>query len=333
VKKNEEFFGLPDIPDEDLAQALTYLVEASSRGHVMASTELGVAYFNGVGVEKDWGQAVPFLKKAAAAGEPTAMFYLYFILVRQALTQQDYQEAFQLLKDSAEKEFPAALFELGLMYFNGQSAVGFPQSYEKAGQYWERAAKFGVSEATGHLALLYLMGEGKEKDVEKGFALLKETAEAEGFNINSWYNLGALYMGALGIDTGIPVNYEEALKWLTKAAEYGNNTAYHNIGVLYRDGLGVEKDDYKALESFLMAAGFDPSVDEDDEDYQPDGTPVVPESCYEAGKMLCMGQGIPEPDLENGLALLQKALALGMQDAQALIDIILEDDEEEEEEE
>jgi TPR repeat protein len=318
VKRDEEFFGLPNIPDEDMPQALAYLREAAFRGHILASTELGVAYLNGLGVPKDWGQAEVFLRKAAAAGEPNAQYWLYFILARQAQTQQDYQEAFRLLNSSAEKEFPAALFELGALCFNGQDALGFPRNYGKAAHYWQRAAKFGVSEATGQLALLYLMGEGVEKNPQKGLALLKETAEAQGLNMQAWYNLGALYLGALGIETGIPVNYSEALKWLTKAAEYGNLNAYHNIGVMYRDGLGVEKDDSKALNSFLMAAGFDPDGDE----IETEGLPIVPAACYEAGKMLCRGEGIDEADEETGISLLEKAAELGVEEAAKLLEAI-----------
>jgi TPR repeat protein len=207
-----------------MPQALTYLQEAVSRGHIPATSELGIAYIYGLGVPQDLREAETLLRKSAAANEPNALFHLYYILVRKARTLKEFQEAFHLLKEASNQEYPPALFELGLCYFWGQgipvgSGKAFPQDFAKAAEYWNKASKFGVSEATGHLGLLYFFGgHGVEKDPQRGLNLLKETAMAEGYNIYSWYNLGVIYMGALGpfgIDTGIPVDYEKALEWLT----------------------------------------------------------------------------------------------------------------------
>jgi len=335
VKTNGDFFNLPDIPDENMAQALIYLQEASSRGHIAATAELGIAYLNGLGVPQDFNEAETLLRKAAAAGEPNAMFYLYYILVRLARSLPEFQEAYDLLNSAAEQGYPAALFDLGSHYFWGQSVpVGlskvvrpdssFPRDYAKAAEYWKRAAQYGMSEATGHLALLYFAGEGVEKDSRKGLAMLTETAEADGFNIISWYNLGALYMGVFelfGIDTAVPVDYEKAFKWLSKAAEYGFLYAYHQLGVMYRNGLGRLKDSQKALHHFLMASGFDPETGEV-EDSEIGFTPIVPESCYMAGMMLCLGEGVGKPDKKNGVTLLEKAAEMGIEEAKKLLEAL-----------
>jgi len=322
VKTNEDFFNLPDIPGENMAQALVYLQEASSRGHIPATAELGIAYLNGLGVPQDLDEAEALLRKAASAGEPNAMYYLYYMLVRLAGNAAEFREAFSLLHSAAELNYPPALFELGSYYFWGQSvpigpSKGFPRDCAKAATYWKRAAELGVSEATGHLALLYFAGEGVEKNPQKALELLTKTAESDGFNIITWYNMGCLYLGvfeAFGIETGIPVDYEKALQWLTKAAEYGFLPAYHQMGVMYRQGLGVEKDDRKALYNFLMASGFDPDTGEVEEE-ELGFTPIVAESCYMAGLMLVLGEGVAESDEENGGALLEKAAELGVEDA------------------
>jgi len=329
LKTNEEFFNLPDIPDENMTQALIYLQEASSRGHIPATTELGIACLNGLGVPQDIREAEKLLRKAAAAGDPNAMFFLYYMLIRTAKSLSDSREAINLLNGAAEQNNPAALFELGSYYFWGQrvpvgSSKGFPRDYAKAAEYWKRAAECGVSEAVGHLALLHFTGEGMEKNPRKGLALLTEAAEAEGFNIISWYNLGALYMGVFelfGIETGVPVDYKKAFTWLSKAAEYGFLYAYHQLGVLYRNGLGVEKNSKLALQKFLMASGFDPDTGEVD-DTSIGFTPNVPESCYMAGMMLYIGEGIAKPDKKNGATLLKKAAELGIEDAKKFLEEI-----------
>jgi hypothetical protein len=78
----------------------------------------------------------------------------------------------------------------------------------------------------------------------------------------------------------------------------------------------VEKNASQALQSFLMAAGFDP----ENEEPELGGWPIVPEACYMAGMMLCLGEGIPGPDFEHGIPLLKKAAELGIENAGKLLE-------------
>ncbi|GHV95066.1 hypothetical protein AGMMS50293_13860 [Spirochaetia bacterium] len=318
VKPDVEF-GLPDIPDDNVEEALRFLDEAASRGHVLAMSELGISYLHGLGVDEDPDKAETLLRKAAASGEPNAQFTLYTILVQKAASREEFREAFEFLMQAAEQDFPQALFELGMIYYHGTalplgSSLAFPQDYARAADYWQRAAKTGASEATGHLALLYLYGNGVEKDPQKALALLTQAAEADSSNIFSWYNLGTLFLGGMG-DVGVPVNYPEAIKWLEKAAEYGHLHAHHNLGIAYRDGLGVEQDLNKALQCFLMASG---ALAEEEEL----AWPTVPEACYEAGKMFLEGQGVDEPDYGYAVECLEKAAEMGLQEAKDLLEAI-----------
>jgi TPR repeat protein len=47
-------------------------------------------------------------------------------------------------------------------------------------------------------------------------------------------------------DTGVPVNYAEAVKWYSKAAEQGHAAAQSNLGLMYVLGIGVPEDYVKA---------------------------------------------------------------------------------------
>ena len=47
---------------------------------------------------------------------------------------------------------------------------------------------------------------------------------------------------------GVKKSYEQAFKWLKKAAEQGNMQAQKKLGDYYQQGLGVETDTVKALE-------------------------------------------------------------------------------------
>jgi TPR repeat protein len=63
-------------------------------------------------------------------------------------------------------------------------------------------------------------------------------------------NLGVMY--AMG--QGVPQDYQEAFKWYKKAAEQGDAIAQNNLGALYEEGHGVAQDYQEALVWYQKAA-------------------------------------------------------------------------------
>lgn len=63
------------------------------------------------------------------------------------------------------------------------------------------------------------------------------------------YRLGLLY--ATG--TGVPQDYDQAVKWYTKSAEQGHPTAQYNLGVMYENGIGVIKDSEQAAKWYTKS--------------------------------------------------------------------------------
>lgn len=55
-----------------------------------------------------------------------------------------------------------------------------------------------------------------------------------------------------GIDTAI--DYQEAFRLLSAAAEQGSSRARSNLARMYADGLGVDQDSSKAIELYCQAA-------------------------------------------------------------------------------
>lgn len=53
---------------------------------------------------------------------------------------------------------------------------------------------------------------------------------------------------------GVPLNYEEAFKWYSKAAKQGDAGAQNNLGVMYRNGEAVQRDDVEAFKWYLLSA-------------------------------------------------------------------------------
>jgi TPR repeat protein len=90
-------------------------------------------------------------------------------------------------------------------------------------------------------------------------------------------NLGTLYLNGVN---GVP-NYEQALKWLTAAAEQGHANAHANIAVIYYNGLGVEKNTELGFQFFEKSADLGSSS-----------------SCFTLAKMLS-DKNNPNRDLEK----------------------------------
>ena len=53
---------------------------------------------------------------------------------------------------------------------------------------------------------------------------------------------------------GIAQDFQEAIKWYTKAAEQGNVNAQYNLGNLYLRGQGASQNDNLAFSWFIKAA-------------------------------------------------------------------------------
>ena len=53
---------------------------------------------------------------------------------------------------------------------------------------------------------------------------------------------------------GVPQNFDEAIKWLSMAAEKGHPGAQNNLAVLYRQGRGGQNNVEKAVSWFMKAA-------------------------------------------------------------------------------
>ncbi len=53
---------------------------------------------------------------------------------------------------------------------------------------------------------------------------------------------------------GVPQDYTEALRWISKAADQGYANGQTNLGAMYYRGQGVPQDSTKAVEWFKKAA-------------------------------------------------------------------------------
>ena len=140
------------------------LLAQAKEGDPKAQNELGVMYYTGEAVSKNFAGEVLDNDPELAAG----WFYR-----------------------AAEQGYADAQFNLGLMYANGE---GVELDISKAVELFKEAAAQGNIDAQNNLAALFYTGEGVERDVDKAIEWF-EKAAAQG-NVEAQENLEAIRAAA-----------------------------------------------------------------------------------------------------------------------------------------
>jgi hypothetical protein len=243
------------------------------------------------------------------------------------------------LRKKAEAGDVSAMVELGHAYEDGRSwrsgsggkfgGIAIEETFvefDKAAEWYRKAAEQGHAEAQVRLGLLYKKGTGVQKDLAKALEWF-EKAAAQGY-IDAQYRVGEMYY------FGEHKNVAKALEWWQLAAEKGNAAAQNVLGVLYGTGEGVKKDVVKAVDLFQKAAvqGFDQAqfnlgvayrdgtgVSRDDvkafEWFQKAAIQGESRAQNEVGRLVSLGEGVPKDDAK-AFEWTQKAAAQGEGDAQ-----------------
>lgn len=116
----------------------------------------------------------------------------------------------------AEYINPNLFNRVGSLYFNGQ---GTEKDYQKAFEWYEKAAIQRDAIGQANLGNLYHNGFGVEQDFTK--ALEWYTKAANQGDAYSQFRLGIMYAGGQGVEKDM----DKAIEWYTKAAQLGNQHA------------------------------------------------------------------------------------------------------------
>ena len=145
---------------------------------------------------------------------------------------EEAEKKFKTLLEDARAGDPAAQNGLGVMYYTGE-AISKTQSGhvlnndpELAAGWFSRAAEQGYADAQFNLGLMYVNGEGVEKDVVQAVELFKKAAEQG--HVDAQNNLGAMYFTGEGVER----DEQKAVSWFEKAAAQGNADAQANLDAI-----------------------------------------------------------------------------------------------------
>ncbi|WP_308603966.1 tetratricopeptide repeat protein [uncultured Fibrobacter sp.] len=222
------------------------------------------------------------------------------------LEKKEYGEAYDALVSAAEKGLAEAQCELGYMYAEG---LGVSQDPGKSEHWYRMAANQGERIALASLGSWYYDGIVVPKNRSEAKKLWIRALKIVPENINSnprvwetwetWRTYVEARLGTMYLDgDGVQQDYDEALRYLTRAASAGDALAQNSLGYMYGMGKGVERDYYKAVKWYKEAA------------MQGNAT-----AQYNMGFMYEFGQGV-EQDYNKAIEWYKKAAAQGYQDAQ-----------------
>lgn len=109
----------------------------------------------------------------------------------------------------AQQMDQVAQYELGKMYYNG---IGVAQNYQKALEWYEKAANQGDVAAQYKLGVMYQDGEGVRQDYHKAVEWYTK-ASNQGY-ADAQFNLGIMYYDGKGVRQ----DYKKSFEWYRKAA-------------------------------------------------------------------------------------------------------------------
>lgn len=256
---------------------------------------IGKMFAAGLGTEQDYVQAAKWFAKAVATNHKYAQYSLAGLYYRGLGVTQSYETALSLYEKSAAQKNPYASYEFAKMCRDG---IGTGKDTGAASVHFADAfTGFFQLERDSHddklqyrLGQMLHTGTGTGKDDVAAADYWERSAKLG--NVNAQYALGKLWLDS---GTGTP---EQAVAWISKAADGGNAAAQYVLAKLYRAGEYVERDISKAVELFTLSA-------EKKNEY----------AAYQLGRIYLTGEDAPK-DVETAIKWLSFSAGLGNQFAQ-----------------
>ncbi|MBQ9145711.1 MAG: sel1 repeat family protein [Clostridia bacterium] len=217
--------------EKDTAKGFADLELAAQRGSADAKLHLSNLYEIGVGVEKDREKFLRLAKEAAEEGSVPGMLKWGTLLMAKG-PMQNIELGVQYVARAAEAGLPIAVNALGVMYVAGN---GVERNPKYAQELFARVADV-LPEAKCNLAATYLDGCAGVRDPAKSFVLVQEAAEA-GY-VPAKVQLALRYQNGQGVEK----NPEKARAAARSAAEAGSADGQNLYGTMLLVGMGGEKD-------------------------------------------------------------------------------------------
>lgn len=188
-----------------------------------------VAYYNGLGVQKDVPKAMEYLMKGAESENPQAMAQLARHYLNGADIPMDLDKAIEWAEKSANAGNYEGYSLLGNIYTEEPL-----QDFNKVYENFLKASQIGSpdGESEYNLGICYMLGNGTDKDITEAMKWFDKAAQL-GY-IEGLERIGDCYYEM--------EDYEKALQIFNQLVEQDNRYGEFMIGQCYELGHGVESD-------------------------------------------------------------------------------------------
>ena len=159
---------------KDFAEAVKWFRKAAKQGFAQAQAVLGWCYFRGYGVAKDEVEAVQWYRKAAEQNHADAQHNLGVSYATGQGVAKDYVEAVKWFRKAADQNLAEGQYKLGACYYNGN---GMAKDYVEAVKWFRKAADQNYAQAQYTLGICYAKGQGVSKDGTEAIASFRKAAE------------------------------------------------------------------------------------------------------------------------------------------------------------
>lgn len=219
---------------QNTEQAELWAVEAFRREYEAGKTldtedlyNLGVAYFQGDVIEKDFVKAGEIFTKTAEAGLAQAQYSLALFYANGTAFARDEEKAFYWFTKASEQGHDKAQFEAAQRYYYG---YGAPQrDLTKAFEIFQLSANQGNTKSQLMLGMMYGKGEAPGgKDYAQAAKWLEMTKDDKEFPIGKAF-LGMMYLRG----DGVLQDQKKGLQYLEEAAALGDETALNALQEWY----------------------------------------------------------------------------------------------------
>lgn len=184
--------------------------------------------------------------KLADKGNLQAQLLLgYSYLYGENELKTDYDKAFEYYGKAALQNDSTGLNNLGSLYYNG---IGVERNPRKAAILFAKSAQLGNAEAAVNLAFILISGNGAKQDKEKALDYFEKASEAN--NPIAKFMIGyAYYTGSLR-----PKNYNKAAPLIKAAADAGIDEAQVTLADIYINGYGFPQNYNNAVKYLRLGA-------------------------------------------------------------------------------
>jgi len=233
--------------DKQYTESFNAYKELAISGNVNAQYNLGIFYYNGIGVKKDKVLAFIWLSTASKKNHKLAQNKLGYMYEKGDIPDiKNIDHALLEYYKSAIQNYELAQLNLA-MYYN-QKATN--ESYKKAFFWYEKAMENGNVAAINNIANMYYFGQYVKKSYKKASEQYL-IASKEG-DMLAQYNLSMMYHS----NEYVKDDGEKTLYWLEKSSLNGYKVAQLKLANFYKEGNNsvVNKDYKKALYWYFMSA-------------------------------------------------------------------------------